>query len=452
MEENITDPGTDNGELPNLENVIGSQQLNASNLPINTDINEQSNKDDKKDDNNTSEPVHNPFEVNNKEDKTEKEINTVVNLLKENDDKLEESNKNIKQETLAIFKGKSIDQNNNIINEKGETAFTFDQLKEYIKTGKLPLDDKGNEVNNLGEIIKTVEDLNKENSVVLAAQTKLKEELGLSLLDDKGNELQYEDTTEGVVKLVEDALQVKSINTIQDFLIGNPVLNDVFKHLALGGDIKDYQSTNIDYKNIELKSLNKSNKLEFIKNSLIKQGLKSPENMLALIEQAGDDKIDKEAANALLMLDSLQKEEINKRTREFELKQEQQKEENIRYWSTVKNLVDKGELENLTIPKNERDAFFNYLSQPVDNKGRSKDHIAEDNESAEFKLMISYLRYKDYNINKLASLISKEQNIKTLRERLKNAGNKVKSASTHNTGTDDGEGVSIPSLEKLLGR
>jgi hypothetical protein len=382
----------------------------------------------------------------------DEQADMVVGMLTSTtEDNMSDEDKNLRQQVYDTFKAKGVDANGNLINEKGEIVLSKEALKEYVITETPPMDEDGNYINALGEIIKDKETIENENSVVYSLINPIQEALGIQLVDDNGQPIQYEDTEAGVIKLVQDSIQKASVGSVQQFLNNQPVLKDVFQHLALGGTMENYRSNTVDYTSIDLKTLDKQGKVDLIRKSFIAQGVRNPNNMLELIQNAGDERINAEAANAVLTLDEIQKQTI--KSREIALQQQyiEKQQANDRYWKNVKAIVDKGQLGSINIPDYEKATFFEFLSKPIDKEGRSADMVSEDNQSDDFNLMVSYLRYKNFDISKLATLISKEEKAKTLRQKWDKSSQKVKSANTQNAGGGKEGIVQFPTLSKFLG-
>ena len=92
---------------------------------------------------------------------------------------------------------------------------------------------------------------------------------------------------------------------------------------------------------------------------------------------------------------------------------------------------------------------MDYLSKPVDAEGNSAEMLDEAKEDINFQLMVSFLRFKKYDISKLAEVIAKENKALTLRERV----NQQKAKAITDTGvpTTGQHADDNLSLERILG-
>lgn len=372
------------------------------------------------------------------------EYETTLALFNTDDTALSDEDKELKSSILEFFIGEKIDDKGNLVNKEGKIVLSSENLKKYIEENELPLDDKGNQVNDLGEVIKTREELDLEGSIVLSSKRALEQNFGFTL---ERND--YEDNETGIIELVQDAIKAGTNSSISKFLEANPEVKGYFLHLKTGGSPDNYKSQEVDYKSIQLDKLSDDEKLGYIKNLFSKKGLDSTP-FIDLVKKAGSKDITEHAAKAILELDALQLTEKEAKEQEFKQQRIQQQEEEKKYWQTLGEIVNKGKLGNITIPISERQLFFDYISKPIDKEGNSADAIKASQGSEEFDLMVSYLRWKDFNIGKLAALIAREDKVESFRNRVdKLKGRKVESDGTRNT--HSGTGNQPMTIEQMQG-
>lgn len=371
------------------------------------------------------------------------EIQTLFSNLYSDDEETQETRNTL----LSSFNGKTFNENGDVIGEDNQVILTKNDLINYLELNELPTDENGNQVDRQGNILRTAEEIAQQNSIVYSTKTALETELGLEFVDAQGEPLSYPDTEEGITAMVKDAIAQKSGNAIRSFLDNNPAIKDVYQHLRLGGTMDTYKNDSVDYRAINVTNLSTEAKLNLVKQSLAAQGIKNPENFADLVAKAGEERITQEAANAVLTLDEIQKETKVQREQQIQQQEEQRRIEIEEYWTNTKKIIDKGTLKDISIPVGEREAFFNYLAKPVDNQNRSADMIKEDTESEDFKLMVAYLRYKDYDLSKLAKTMARQERVQTLREKASRGQQKVTSEQPRNTTTSTKP--FLPSLSKL---
>lgn len=356
-----------------------------------------------------------------------------------------EEDKETIESVLSAFKGTNIDTKGNILNEKGEVILSAEKLKAYVDEDILPLDDKGNMVNEKGEILQTAQELLQQDSLVLATKASLESNFGITFPEG----YEAEDTEEGLINLVNDAIAIRNNSSIRDFLDSSPTLKSFYQHLVLGNSPETFNNTNIDYRGIDVLSLTPESKLAYIREMFRLQGNDSPDTFLEVLKSASPDVLNKSTASAILYLDKNQEAINTSREAEIKAQRDANAASDRAYWNEVKNVISKGKLNEVTIPVLERENFYQYLASPVEN-GMSQDMIDSENDSREFDVMVSYLRYKKYDVSKLAANISREQKVSTLKDRF-NKHNKLKATSgvPHNASFKGGQGGTV-SLDDIV--
>jgi hypothetical protein len=346
---------------------------------------------------------------------------------------------------LDVFKGANLDTKGNILNDKGEIVLSAEKLKAYVDEEALPLDDKGNMVNDKGEILQTALQLLQQDSLVHATKSSIETNFGISF--PEGYEV--EDTEDGLIAMVNDAVAINNQNSIRSFLDASPTLKSFYQHLVLGGTPESFSNSNVDYRSIDVLSLNPESKMSYIKEMFRLQGNENPDAFLDVLKTAAPDVLNKNVASAILYLDKHQASINESREQQIIQQRQQAANEDKQYWEGIKNVVTKGKLNEVTIPVVEREKFYQYLASPVED-GRSQDMIDSANDSQEFDVMVSYLRYKKYDISKLAANISREQKATTLKDRF-NKYNRMKTTSgtPRNVSSRGGSGSAI-SLDDIV--
>ena len=196
-----------------------------------------------------------------------------------------------------------------------------------------------------------------------------------------------------------------------------------------------------------------NDKLDLIKRSFIASGVDSDSaaDMIDLIKEKGDAEIDKRLGKAINTLDSNQKEIQAERDAMYQRTIQEENNRVIQYWTGVKQVVDKGKLGEVEIPKEDQEAFFKYLSTPVDEDGNSQETIDNQRQGLEADLMMRYYRYKGYDLKKIVNREINKDKVLTLRERINKAR---KSNSSDNSSSSSKTRTGNPgdvSLDELLG-
>lgn len=360
---------------------------------------------------------------------------------------INEEDKAVRQSVLDLFGGNTIDNSGNILNAKGEVIINADDVANYINDEVLPLDANGNFVDNAGRIIKSANDLAKDNSLVEEVKYAMAQNFGVQY----DANVEFPDTTDGLVNLVKETVERKTIGAVREFLDSVPELKSLYQHLAAGGTAENFTTAYVDYSAINVKTLSQDAKIAMIRKSLDAQNNPMAEDLIELISKSSDDEITKATTKALLHLDSKQEQEIADRDQQLRQTRQQEEQATANYWKQVEATVSKGTLGNLVIPAQERKAFFDYMAKPVDKNMNSAEALAAQKDTEEFSLLVSWLRYKGGDISKLVDNLAKTQKVQSLRERA-NAANRgtINGSGVPRTNTSS-NGRSSVSLDSLLG-
>lgn len=378
----------------------------------------------------------------------EDELDTLALIQGLSSDNLNAEQKELKNDILTKFKGVSIDANGNVLDKNGNVVANFSKVDEYLNAEPL-YDDKGNQVDDKGKVVKTKAQVEFEKSAIAGVIADLPYEL----VDDNGKPIVYDDTLDGWKKLAKDLGKIEAEERYRGLLESNPELTEIAKHILSGGKIEDFNKP-VDYSKIDTKKLGVNDKLDLIKRSFIASGVDSDSaaDMIDLIKEKGDAEIDKRLTKAISTLDNNQKQIQAERDAAYQKSVEEENNKVIQYWTGVKQVVDKGKLGNVEIPKEDQEAFFRYLSTPVDEDGNSQETIDNMKQGLEADLMMRYYRYKGYDLKKIVNREVNRERVLTLRERINKArkSNSSDSNSDSSNRTRTGNPGDV-SLDVLLG-
>lgn len=344
---------------------------------------------------------------NSTDDKSEEEINKQRDQIKGlfarlNQETLSEEDTATKSKVLGVFKGKSFNEQGDILDENGEVVKTFEEVYKYL-TSEEQYDKDGNLVDSEGNILRTKEELNSDKSGV----NILHQELGYEFKDEKGNIKSYSDDKEGLKQLAVDIAKFEADKFQQSFINQNPVLIEVAKHLALGKDLSTFNQQ-VDYSKVDKANLSEEAKLNYIRKSFEDRGF-SKERIDDNMRRIKDgNEIDKELDYALVDLQKSQTDAAAKRDAEYQAMVEAEEQRAEAYWDEVENVVKSGSLNNFNIPEPEKQAFFDYLSKPVKD-GKSQATLDAEARSIKDELTLRFLGYKKFDLSKYISNAAKSQ-------------------------------------------
>jgi hypothetical protein len=387
------------------------------------------------------------LENQNNNQNQDDDLDTLTLIQGLSSDTLDADQKELKNDILTKFKGVGIDANGNVIDKNNNVVANFSKVEEYLNADPL-YDDKGNQIDEKGKVVKTKAQVEFEKSAIAGVIA----ELPYELKDDKGNPIIYDDTLEGWKKLGKDIGRIEAETQYQSLLESNPELTEIAKHILSGGKIEDFNKP-IDYSKIETKKLSTNDKLDLIKRSFVASGVDSDSaaDMMDLIKEKGEAEIDKRLSKAISTLDNNQKEIQAERDAAYQRTIQEENNRVIKYWTGVKQVVDKGTLGNVEIPKEDQEAFFKYLSTPVDEEGNSQETLDNMKQGLESDLMMRYYRYKGYNLEKIVNREKNRDKVLTLREKINKARKSNSSDRTNTSSSSRSGNPGDVSLDELLG-
>ena len=377
------------------------------------------------------------------------EEDNLTSLLSADDSSLSEEDRTLKNTLLSTFGAAGIDANGNLVNEQGQVVLSKDSLDKYIDTGEVLLDAQGNQIDETGKIIKPASEVNVANTIIELSKNAIEQELGFTLLDSEGKPKSYSNSVEGSTELLKDVATNATVNAVTAFLNSNPELKDVYFHLVNGGKLEEYTSSNIDYTAVDVTTLDRTGKLNYIKQSFEQQGLKNAGSLIKTLEQSSDEALTQAAADAIITLKQVSEDAKAEREREYQLNQQKEAQALEEYWNNVNSVITNGKLKDINIPNAEKDDFFKYLAVPINSKGESQEMIDAEKESEEDRLLLSYLRFKKFNLNDLVNLKAKTNRLEQLRSRVGIPNPKIENAQARTNGGQQGSPNSFPTLDQI---
>ncbi len=362
-----------------------------------------------------------------------------------NVDGLDEDNIKIRQQLLDKHKGDTFDAEGNIIDENGEVVVSFDDMLAFAEgEGDTKLDEEGNQVDEDGNILKTKVDLAVDSTVI----NKLHADSGYEFVDEQGNTKIYTDDATGHNEFATDMASQRFIEVQEEQYNQYPELAEISKHILSGGTVDDFQAP-VDYSTIDVAKLSPAEKEMYVRRSYEITGMDSArlDGLMTMFRDSNA--IDSELLNAIPALEQHEDYKQEQRDNDYAAYEQQQEEETDAYWEGVSNVLTKGQLGDLTIPDSDKEAFFDYMANPVDETGNSKERLDRSNETLEQQLQMAFLRFKGYDLNKLVEHKYKVKKATTLREQLKRSA-KLKDTPANDSKKRRTSGKQDVSINDLL--
>ena len=319
--------------------------------------------------------------------------------------------------------------------------------------GTLIVDAQGNLIDKDGNIFKTKDEANDylnqfesdgdddSTEPELSIKT-IQEAIGVDVVDDKGKKIKFDNTAEGIKSYVNSVMEIRE-NEIAEAAINRlyqdvPVLPDIINYyVANGGSLEGYNEIPdrtqivVDENNVsQQKAIIKQAHKEFGRRGDVNKYIKYLEDSGQLLETAKDE---------LAALQQADKEEHERLRQQAEARIKADEEASEKYWNGVKKVIDSKKIAGYQIPDNiiiSRDGkkisatpqdFFNYLYQ-VDDNGKSRyvyDLEAQTPEARrDDQILRAYLTFVGGNYASLVDMAIKEEKVRTLRMKSKQATTK----------------------------
>ena len=245
-------------------------------------------------------------------------------------------------------------------------------------------------------------------------------------------ENEYDDTVEGLTEYVRDVSQEVAENQIQEFFEQFPEVQQHLDYLLAGGDSAQFfeaHNPQNDFSNLQL-----SEKDTMTQKAVLSQYFQYKGHDQAFIQDMLDDYEDsgKLFNKAQLAKDSLA--QVQKEHREQMQQQqiemyEQQEAEREQFWDGVADTLEKGrEFAGIRIPDSDKSNFFEYISAPVDESGRTQRDVDYSEADMDIKLAIDYLMFSGFNLEDIISTKAKTESARNLRDRIVSNQERVRSA------------------------
>lgn len=235
----------------------------------------------------------------------------------------------------------------------------------------------------------------------------------------------FSDTVEGIGKLVETSAQKLAEQRLEQTFQAYPDVQEFFEFVASGGDPDQYHEVRgkvIDYGNMEVQEDNEAQQERLVRQALSGDSYEADEidTMVEKYKAGGILKDQAELAlKGLKRQHQRQKAELTERQKQLQIEQQ----ENVtQFWNEVETtLKDKDTFKGITIPKNERQKVFDYISKPVKD-GYSQRDLDAMKLGLEEKIAIDYLIMKGFPLGDLVDKKAASKAASDLRKRIKSGG------------------------------
>jgi hypothetical protein len=218
-----------------------------------------------------------------------------------------------------------------------------------------------------------------------------------------------------------------------------------------GGDPKKYfqaTSPNVDFGAIELTDEDVSMQRMVVQEFLSRQGYQPDEISETVQEYVEAGILMNQATRSLGKLKIAQEREAKQLVEQQKAQAEEQQKQVQQQWGAIQQTIDRGVVKGFAIPNADRKKFFSWMSDAVDNQGRTQRLVDREQMDLETQVAMEYLLWKKFDLSKLVSNTQntkKAQNLKQKLQQKKPANQRMKGGQSSYKAPKK-----LPSLKDLL--
>jgi hypothetical protein len=282
-----------------------------------------------------------------------------------------------------------------------------------------------------------IEDDNEEDDSVVS---EILENLGYEPSED------YDDTPEGLTAMTKDIASQMADDRIDEVLEKFPLVKQHLDYVMQGGQSNQFMKAHdprSDYAEFDLRENDVAAQKVILSNYFELKGHDKAFTNELLEDYEDSGKLFNKASAAKEALGNYQAKERDNLYEEQQQQNAADEKKLDEFWGGVEDTIQTSkEFAGITIPEREKSKFFNYLSQPVDNEGKTQRDVDHSEAEMDVKLAIDYLMYKGFDLGGLVNSRAKTKSVQSLREKISGRQESVKSAKrtkrrSRNVNTDD---------------
>tara|TARA_R110000824_G_scaffold387889_1_gene583292 strand:- start:46 stop:1125 length:1080 start_codon:yes stop_codon:yes gene_type:complete len=243
---------------------------------------------------------------------------------------------------------------------------------------------------------------------------------------------EYDDTTEGLIKMTKDAGSQLAETKLDELFEAFPLVKNHLEYVLNGGDSQQFMKAydpNTDFDKLSIKEDNTRLQKSVLTDYFTIKGHDQEfiQEMLEDYEDGG--KLFSKAEQAKTALSKVQKAERSQMLSKQKEQTTNQQQEQQEFWTNVYDTIDQSkEFQGITIPDKEKKKFFNYVSKPIDKQGYTQRDIDHSSAEMETKLAIDYLMYKGFKLDEIINKKARTKNVRSLKDKIYKNEETVKSA------------------------
>lgn len=270
----------------------------------------------------------------------------------------------------------------------------------------------------------TVED--SDNDLDSSVAAEIADTLGVEI------DSSYADTVEGLTEFVRDASQTVAEDQIEDLFQQFPLVQQHLDYVLAGGDSEKFfeaYNPNLDYNSFQINESDTGVQAAVLSQYFQAKG-HEPEFIQELLEDYQDSgKLYSKAEAARQALGQAQEAQrssmLEHQQQEYQELEAQQEE----FWEGVAETIESGnEFAGIRIPDADKSDFFDYISAPADESGRTQRDIDYSEADMNVKLAIDYLMYGGFKLDEIIDTKARTKSVQGLRDRIVRNEGQVKNS------------------------
>lgn len=292
------------------------------------------------------------------------------------------------------------------------------------------------------EPVSSTEEETEEPGVIDILRSKMGYEVEGSFTEDY----------DGVAKFADAVAQEMAKEQLDTVFAQFPDVEQYLQYRYNGGDPKQYfQATApvIDYSAVEITDDNVGIQRAVLEDFLKRSGYTGEETAETIQDYVDAGILQRQAQRSLGKLQKMQEQEaitvVERQKKEAEERQQKVQQQ----WTSIQDTINKGSVKGFDIPTADRKKFFSWMSDAIDNQGRTQRLIDREKMDLESQVAMEYLLWKNFDLQRLVSNTQntrKAQNLKTKLQQSKPASQRMKGGRNAASKAP----AKLPSLKDLL--
>ena len=256
---------------------------------------------------------------------------------------------------------------------------------------------------------------------------------------------------DGVAKFTDAVAQEIAKEQLDTVFSQFPDVEQYLQYRYNGGDPKQYfQATApvVDYAAVEITEDNVAIQRMVVEEFLHRSGYTGEEVAETVQDYIEAGMLQRQASRGLGKLQQSQAQEAVGVVERQKTEAASRKEQSQQQWTSIKGTIDTGTVKGFEIPNADRKKFYSWMSEAVDNQGRTQRLVEREQMDLETQVAMEYLLWKKFDLNKLVSSKQNTKQAQNLKQKLQQ--NKPASQRMKGSQSSYKAPKQLPSLKDLL--